>query len=118
MQCFMNCLNHFVVIVNLPHPSLISLKAMDCIIPLKMGCTIFSDNVWLVCFIFYKMHTILAFNLGCSSTLGMFYLRIFTTITCFATYIYIYINIPSFVSHFHIVLLVNFTYGLGMPNDL
>ncbi len=85
MQCFMNCLNHFLAIVNLPCPSFMSLKAMDCIIPLRMGCTIFVDNVWLVCFIFYKVHTILALNLGCSSSLGIFYLCIFIIIACYAT---------------------------------
>ncbi len=50
--CFINCLDHFLVIVNFPHPGLISLKAMDCIIFLKMGCTILVDNGWPTFLIF------------------------------------------------------------------
>jgi hypothetical protein len=42
--CFMNCLDHSLVIINLPHPSLMSLKEMDFIILSRMGCTILVDN--------------------------------------------------------------------------
>ncbi len=49
MYCFMNCLNHFLVIINLPHLGFMNLIIMDCIIPLRMGCTICRNPTLVKC---------------------------------------------------------------------
>jgi hypothetical protein len=59
MYHFMNCLNHYLMAVNL---LLLGLMNLELYHTLKMGCTILVDNGWPTCLIFGGKETI--FQLG------------------------------------------------------
>jgi len=114
---FMNYLNHLLVTINPSCLGLMNSKKMDCLILLKMGCTIVVDKGWPICFIFHKKETVSSLMFKCSLNLCMFYLRFFFVVSSSITWIEFSFSTRYFVNHSHIVPLMNLAYGLETISD-